>query len=561
MALQVWLPLTKDLRQQGLSNVTVTNNGATYSSTGGKLGGCYSFDGTNDRIWTTGLNISGNAISICCWFKRDNSYTNEGYIISLNNGAGYADCEIGLDSTSSNIIGVAGGVNVTYECTHGEWYHAAVTYDKQNIKVYLNGSLLGTTTNTSSLTKPHFTIGARANGGNGGSGIAYPFKGQIQDVRLYDHCLSPMEVKQLSQGLILHYPLNNKGCGNDNLFNANNWEQTDTTVIEPITCGSMYVGQTSYLENKNQYLLPSGHGELIFSCDCETISINGASANVRIYSNSSTSYQILLKEVGFKQRVILNVPTAATKLYFGSWGYSGRVKLTNMKLEKGTEVTPYCPNVADESYNNIEYDCSGFCNNGTQMTTTITHTLDSAKYISSTHFNGTYDGIIIENFVLNDIINSAVTYAFWIKPESESGARSVYFGSYNTGPSWSIEKTTGNVMRSYWNGSPDETCSGATITDGVWQHICLTKNDTNDIKIYINGVQKWASTATHSNLNFPTTYRIGRDTRSNDGTPYKGLMSDFRIYATALSASDVKSLYQNCATIDPDGTIRGQIRS
>ena len=195
------------------------------------------------------------------------------------------------------------------------------------------------------------------------------------------------------------------------------------------------------------------------------------------------------------------------------------------------------------------------------MTNTITYTSDAAKYAVSTHFNGTYDGILIENLALADIINSAITYAFWIKPESESGARSVYFGSYSTGPSWSIEKTTGNVIRSYWNGSPDEICSGATITDGVWQHVCLTKNGTNDIKVYINGVQKWASTTTHGNLNFPTTFRIGRDTRSNDGTPYKGLISDFRIYATALSADDVKSLYQNCATIDPDGTIRGQIRS
>ena len=40
MSLRVWLPLTKDLRQQGLSNVTVTNGGATFESAG-KLGGCY----------------------------------------------------------------------------------------------------------------------------------------------------------------------------------------------------------------------------------------------------------------------------------------------------------------------------------------------------------------------------------------------------------------------------------------------------------------------------------------------------------------------------------------
>lgn len=42
MALQVWLPLTRDLSNQGLANVTITNNGATFNSNG-KLGGCYYF--------------------------------------------------------------------------------------------------------------------------------------------------------------------------------------------------------------------------------------------------------------------------------------------------------------------------------------------------------------------------------------------------------------------------------------------------------------------------------------------------------------------------------------
>lgn len=41
-----------------------------------------------------------------------------------------------------------------------------------------------------------------------------------QDVRIYDHCLSPKEVKELSKGLILHYRL--AGPGQANLTKGNN---------------------------------------------------------------------------------------------------------------------------------------------------------------------------------------------------------------------------------------------------------------------------------------------------------------------------------------------------
>ena len=32
----------------------------------------------------------------------------------------------------------------------------------------------------------------------------------LSDYRVYNHCLSPLEIKQLSVGLIGHYPLNDE---------------------------------------------------------------------------------------------------------------------------------------------------------------------------------------------------------------------------------------------------------------------------------------------------------------------------------------------------------------
>ena len=52
MALRVWLPLNGTLENRGLSNITVTNNGAAVDNNG-KIGKCYNFDGTSNSYIQT----------------------------------------------------------------------------------------------------------------------------------------------------------------------------------------------------------------------------------------------------------------------------------------------------------------------------------------------------------------------------------------------------------------------------------------------------------------------------------------------------------------------------
>lgn len=571
MSLQVWLPLDGDLHNQGLSNIQFINNGATVD-TNGKIGKCYSFNGSSNTIYNRNVSINCNKLSICCWIYRNSSSSAEGYIASLNNGSGYIDTAIGLDSSNATTIVFVGGGNSTLRTTitSDTWIHVAVTYDGQNVKGYINGQKIGEQANTTILNKSQLAIGCRCDSTNS---FKYYFPGKINDFRLYDHALSDKEVKEIAKGLVLHYKLDNNGLGNPNLIN-----NFDTSFISysdgPSTLfiNQMNGGTQEIISNFNgaikclhlhnlggngrQYRTLAIQAGKTYTISADYYSDNAQGTAWRGELNGG-NYSWLGANAPYTtpgqwQRLSYtynNLTSDATIIFFIYCAKGQDCYVKNIKIEEGLTTTPWN---SGDWFNNKIYDSSGYQYNGT-IIESLFYSNDTARYSSATIFDGNTSGILIKNLPLSDIINTAVTYSFWIKPQSENGARSVYFSSYSS-ISWSIEKTTGNKLRLYWNGSPDETTS-AIIKDGEWQHIAITKNGTNDIKVYLNGEWVWTSAAAHNNLTFPTTYRIGRDTRSGDGTPYHGLMSDFRIYATALSADDIKELYNTSASIDNKGNV------
>ena len=218
--LKTWITGTKDFTDQGLSLSEWINDNVTIVD-GGKLGKCMSFNGSTSRLSTTGYEL-GNKWSFSCWVKDDSSVTAWQMVLGLNTNGSDANLQMGLwlKSNESRLeFSYNGAYNSTIPYTPNQWNHFVGTYDGSSAKFYINGELKSTNANSGNLSRPNLTIGGRCSNTNGGhTSFANPFKGLINDVKIWDnHALSQKEISELKKMLILHYPLDNNGVGNKNI--------------------------------------------------------------------------------------------------------------------------------------------------------------------------------------------------------------------------------------------------------------------------------------------------------------------------------------------------------
>lgn len=219
MSLRVWLPLDGTLKNNGVNDIPLDNNGATVDDSG-IIGKCYLFNGSA-RISDTVARTYSYPLTCMCWFNANSISSSSNathYIISVNQDTtGSAGHIIGFGFVSGKLNSFVGGTYNSYSTSlsTNTWYHCAVTIDvRGNWKMYLNGSVILSGTCGEPPASKWFTIGARCDSATGGAGGAnYYFNGRINDVRLYDHALSEYEVKDISRGLVRHYKLDDVAYG------------------------------------------------------------------------------------------------------------------------------------------------------------------------------------------------------------------------------------------------------------------------------------------------------------------------------------------------------------
>ena len=266
MSLKIWLPFDKDLENIGLLNIPNFSLKGFTQEVGGKIGQhCY----TDCGILHFSEDFLENQWSLTCWVKSTSWGVNNDIILCKNNNQS-TNCQFYLSIINGKTfnLGINGGSGngaggYSYTFNSNTWYHVAATYDGLNYAMYINGDKVkfGTYDSEKPSGLINLGIGCRSTNANG-TGQTGGNQKRLNDVRIYDHALSPLEIKQISQGLILHYKLNNNfnliknGYGESG---SENWG-TVANVSSDIPTGNSCIKQSFYNNTTQEYIpLISSH--------------------------------------------------------------------------------------------------------------------------------------------------------------------------------------------------------------------------------------------------------------------------------------------------------------
>ena len=569
MSLQVWLPLNGNLSNQGLDgSLEFTNTASATVATDGKIGSCYSFSATSGTglLLSKGKSasefmdayINHHSWSMCAWVRTT---SNDNVVFGLTYGLRLWCGSTNYVSLYNNTRSVSASNNIS--TMDGKWHHICATYNTLDnaVNVYVDG-IKGTTsyypsgeTYASSWTNS-VAVGRDFN--NSTASSHYYFQGSMNDVRIYDHCLSAKEVKEISKGLICHYKLDNKGFGNPNLLVT----QSPASFSRQ---GNKYINTVADTRTNDTFNLQYYRGSTYVStffgkdvsttpCDVKTtftvpenmtgirVKFNGASRDLELFKPdrapvvAGETYTFSLKVLSSKSETV------------------GGVQVENPKLEKGDTSTSWCPHTSDSLYTSLgldsitESDCSGLSNNGTKIGGLLSSTNPvSIRYESCYDFDGSTGSIQIPN--LSTLVPSGeFTMNCWIYHDNTWSSKTweTIFG----GPSgFELEaknsSTNSPVLYAYSWGK-----GSVTYELNKWNMITMTRN-ASEAKFYINGELK----ITGSAGTIPSgNYFVGAWNTSSQQN-YKGRISDFRLYSTVLSVEDIKELYNTSASVDKNGNM------
>lgn len=605
----LWLPFTDGTtKNQGLIQDGITTGVTPTFINDGKLGKCLNQGQIDMSADTTAKILNNQELTICFWLyvnaeegsktKKDLLFGNSS--MGKNNNRKFSlfqfptcnDLHISWMNDAENTLFLGAiwkAVLPSYK-----WTHVAVTYSNPDATIYINGQIYAKSTGISNSSS--FAYNTRVVWNN-----AYRY---LNDFRIYNTCLSPRQVKEISKGLVCHYPLGEI----DGKIGGRNLLRQSSLIGERLMCNSIDgmngVTTKQYEEDGYHIVTPSEGNQnngmgfvykdftslgikqgdtITFSCDIKGnsdshipfIKIHFAANNTTNTwwgSNSASSIDgIFIPKDNQWQRVSVTYTLSNTSEWTNKYmwlaihgNYQSDLYVRNLKLEKSSTATPWTPALEDDIsfYDNVIYDTSGYCNNGS-VSGDILWDTNTPRYRGAYDFNGT-------GYIKNDnfgVYFKEFTISYWIKVPESISSQHFAWGTFNnfTGNgvgSWrDVDSTTrgySTILRSNTENNYGWFTRVPLLNyTNTWVFLSFIYTGTT-LKTYANG-KLYGNIVTYGSngsVYMPVVY-LGNSLFNNSPSSETDecSMVDFRIYASALCDSDILELYQSSASVDNNGNL------
>lgn len=235
MSLKVWLPLNGDLTNKGGSKDVFT--GTPAYSTGKVSSQCL----TNTELTCSSSTIptdlsSNNQYSVCAWVKGTATSV---WIWEIGSGTGTTRGLWVYNGYPSLGYSGSAAFTGTTKINNGIWHHVCFTVNGAVGKVYVDGTYCGgDSVKTEAIAGSSILVESQT---------GY----DINDFRIYNHCLSSIEVRELANGLVVHYKLDDITNGIvDSSGYGHNGTISGTIVTEnesPRYSSSIYLDGSSHI--------------------------------------------------------------------------------------------------------------------------------------------------------------------------------------------------------------------------------------------------------------------------------------------------------------------------
>ncbi|NVN91044.1 MAG: LamG domain-containing protein [Desulfuromonadales bacterium] len=506
-------------------------NGATYAA--GRVGQAFSLDGSGGYVLVgdpvpASLQIQ-NEITLSAWiyvtqYPSGDGMTGLGLIAGSQKDGSAAGATIFLDGRSNPDSQTAPPGHIHFQIGDGaswhttntnsqvplnQWVHIVATRKAgEDARIYYNGVPQPLTSvpwgGTISYNNAWFAIGQQKD-------VNRPYKGLIDDVKIYSRALSASDVSRLYGSVPDVFR-----------FTAQSGMPLNTTIISNAITVTGISYPIAISITGGEYQVNGG----AWSSSAGTVN-DGDTVIARQTSSASNSTLTTATLTIGEASAAFNVTTAAA----GDPNASGLVAWW-----KGE---------------NNSYDSVG----GNHGTVTGSVTYGTGEYGTAFNISAAGDGGIIVPASAGLNPTEAITLSAWVKPASLPNAWPTIVRKIRNGDDvqYSLVLSSSNQLQCDI-GSGTAVATGGFVPLNAWSHVACTYDGTN-IRVYVNGVQAATGTGAAALAAGDKALGIGK----LDGSAirnFDGLIDEVKIFSRALTTNEIRFLSDQNLNFeaDPAGT-------